>query len=269
MRKGLFTFNLLLIVFIVAGLAYLGRHRVVEVWDNWMSEPAPEPVSFSEIVNEQRALNANAGSEANQNINTASVVTEPTTIPNEFNLALPFTTQAPFANWDYPYQEACEEASALTVHYYYAQKTFSAEIADREILDLVAWEEDILGYYKDTTAEETARVIKEYWGYQRVDVEYDPTIDQIKRHVAAGRPVIIPAAGKQLGNPNFRNGGPLYHMFVVRGYTADTFVTNDVGTRKGENYIYDIDVVMSAMHDWNGGDVDNGRKAIVVVYPND
>lgn len=266
MRKSIFFLNLALLIFILAGLAFLGRHRIVSMWDTWLTEPTPEPVSFSEMVNEQReALNKPL---TNDNTNQVVATPEPEPIPAEFNLAVPFTTQAPHANWDYPYQEACEEASALTVHYYYQEQTFTVDIADREILDLVAWEEEVLGFYEDTTAEETARVMREYWGYQRVDVEYDPTADQIKRHIAAGRPVIIPAAGKQLGNPNFRNGGPLYHMFVVRGYTADTFITNDVGTRKGENYVYDIDVVMTAMHDWNGGDVDNGRQAIVVAYPN-
>jgi len=26
---------------------------------------------------------------------------------------------------------------------------------------------------------------------------------------------------------------------------------------------------MNAMHDWNGGDVLNGKKVVVVVYPNE
>ena len=36
-------------------------------------------------------------------------------IPKTLNLDLPFYTQAPHANWDYPWQEACEEASILLV----------------------------------------------------------------------------------------------------------------------------------------------------------
>jgi hypothetical protein len=206
------------------------------------------------------------------NVNATNANAEPQpepVLPESFNLQVPFTTQAPYANWDLPYQETCEEASALTVHYYYSGKTFTKDIADKEILALVEWEKGYFGDYKDTTAEQTAQFIRAYWGYKRVDVEYNPTIEQIKRHVFAGRPVIVPAAGKQLGNPNFRNGGPLYHMFVVRGWADGQFITNDVGTRKGENYRYDDDVVMNAMHDWNGGDVENGKKAIIVVYPND
>ncbi|MFH1235364.1 MAG: C39 family peptidase, partial [Parcubacteria group bacterium] len=211
--------------------------------------------------------NSNAGVDG---VNATNVNVEPVPVlPASFNLEVPFTTQAPFANWDFPYQEACEEASTITVHYYYQDKTFTKEIADKEILDLVEWENDYFGDYKDTTAEETSEFIKAYWGYDHVDVEYDPTVEQIQRHVYAGRPVIVPAAGKQLGNPNFRNGGPLYHMFVVRGWADGQFITNDVGTRNGENYRYDYNVVMNAMHDWNGGDVNNGQKAIIIVYPND
>jgi len=78
----------------------------------------------------------------------------------------------------------------------------------------------------------------------------------------------VPAAGRELGNPNFTDPGPLYHMLVVRGYTENNFITNDVGTRKGENYQYKYDVLMNAIHDWNGGDVNNGQRVVIVAWPN-
>ena len=77
----------------------------------------------------------------------------------------------------------------------------------------------------------------------------------------------MPAAGRELGNPNFTGEGPLYHMYVIRGYTADTFITNDPGTRNGENYIYAIDVVMNSIGDWNNGDPTNGAKRIFYIEP--
>ncbi|MFA6909457.1 MAG: C39 family peptidase [Patescibacteria group bacterium] len=257
---------LLILVFVLIGgafFAYQHRSGIREYIDELFTEEVPA-VSYS-ALNTTNTSNPSPTNTTNAPQNTNSAPT----IPVTFNLDVPFTTQAPHANWDFPYQEACEEASALTVHYYYEGDTFTPDIADREILDLVEWENDHFGSYKDTTADETAEFIRLYFGYERVDVIANPTVLQIKQFVAAGHPVIVPAAGKQLGNPNFKNGGPLYHMFVVRGYTKDEFITNDVGTRKGENYRYDIDVVMNAMHDWNGGDVDSGRKAVVVVYPND
>jgi|GEM_PF-4413205 len=74
----------------------------------------------------------------------------------EINLEVPFTTQAPYANWDEVHEETCEEASALNVHYYYQGKTFTPDIADQELQDLIAYENDTLGFYKDTTAQQTA-----------------------------------------------------------------------------------------------------------------
>ena len=60
--------------------------------------------------------------------------------------------------------------------------------------------------------------------------------------------------------PNFTPPGPVYHMLVVKGYDAQNFITNDVGTRKGESYTYTKDVIMKNMHDWNAQDIHLGAK---------
>ena len=55
-------------------------------------------------------------------------------------------------------------------------------------------------------------------------------------------------------------------MLVIKGYTKDgRFITNDPGTRRGANYLYDPNIVLNAIHYWNGGDVKNGKKAVIVV----
>jgi hypothetical protein len=177
--------------------------------------------------------------------------------------------QAPHSNWNLPYQETCEEAATLMVHYFYEGKTFTKEIANEEIKNLVAFQEKILGTYKDTTAEETARFISEYWEYDSVRV-VPATIEAIKSEINAGRPVIIPTSGKRLfaGNPYFRNGGPLYHMLVIKGYTKDgKFITNDPGIGRGESYVYKEDLLFDAIHDWNGGKVTEGEKLMIVIDP--
>jgi hypothetical protein len=191
------------------------------------------------------------------------------TLPKEINLAVPFLSQAPKMDWSYPYQEACEEASAIMVDAFYrGQKSFTPDAGDKAILGLVEYEKNLFGYYEDTTAEETAKLIREYFGYKNVLVEPLESMDEVKEMVAKGRPVILPASGKDLGNPNFRNGGPPYHMLVVKGYTADgTWITNDPGTRRGADYIYANDVLWNAVHDWNGGNVRQGAKYMIVVMP--
>ena len=53
----------------------------------------------------------------------------------QFNLAVPFTSQAPHADWELPYQEACEEAALLMAHHFIQGKKgqIAPEQADREI----------------------------------------------------------------------------------------------------------------------------------------
>lgn len=274
MKTRYLVLNSLLLLFIIGSIAFIGRSQIIDLWDSWMTDPLPEPIAYDQIsiVNNTNVEISNTNTVANINSVTEPIALEvepqPLVLPDEINLEVPFTSQAPHANWDLPYQEACEEASAITVHYFYQNLSFTPDVADREILDLVAWQEDNLGFYEDTTAEQTAQFMRDYWGYKKIDVIYDPTINDIKSNLAAGRPVILPAAGQELGNPYFTPPGPIYHMLVVRGYTATQFITNDVGTKRGENFRYDYDVLMKAMHDWNDGDVANGQKVIIVVYPN-
>ena len=94
-----------------------------------------------------------------------------------------------------------------------------------------------------------------------------PTVADLKAYIDAGRPVIVPAAGRELGNPFFSGEGPIYHMLVVRGYTEDTFITNDPGTRHGKNYSYNIDTFMEAIGDWEGHNPASGAKRVIIVTP--
>ena len=117
-----------------------------------------------------------------------------------------------------------------------------------------------------TTAEQTAAVIETYY-YLSPEVILNPTTEDLMTALAAGYPVIIPVAGRLLGNPNFTGEGPLYHVLVIKGYTEKGFITNDPGTRNGADYFYTFDVIMNAIHDWNGGDVLNGQKIMIIVRP--
>lgn len=232
--------------------------------------PAIGGASEKKIEFEDIPVYRNDGGE-NGNINTNELVADENisggSLPAEFNLAVPFTPQAPFAVWDELHEDACEEASVMMIDAFYTNRSFTPQSADDEINAIVNWELPTFGYWLDTTAEETARILREKYGYQNVRVVYDININDIKREVANGHPVILPAAGQMLGNEYFTQPGPLYHMLVVRGWTSDgKIITNDPGTKRGEGYLYDPDVLISAVHDWNGGDVENGRKAMIVVY---
>lgn len=192
---------------------------------------------------------------------------------NYVNLPVAFASQAPFGNWDAVHEEACEEASMIMAEKYFHGGSLSAHLMDQAILDLIAWEE-ANGYHVDLNAEETVVILKSYYSLS-AELETDVSATVIKNILRQGKLVIIPAAGRSLGNPNFTGAGPIYHMLVVRGFDDRTgeFITNDPGTRKGEGYRYKYQVLINAVHDWNpeaGREMTEermgqGRKVIIVV----
>ena len=154
----------------------------------------------------------------------------------------------------------------MAASYINGQSFKDANDADQKLLAIMDFEIKRFGYYEDTTADETAVILREYFGIVLVKVIPNPTVDAIKSDLAQGKTIIVPLAGRQLGNPYYQQPGPLYHMLVIKGYTKNgDFITNDPGTRRGADYIYKPDIIMNAIHDWNGGNVDAGRKVMIVV----
>lgn len=254
MKKRILIITILLIVL---ASFFIYRVKVKNLWFDLAKPPLPVAVEYVEqrgMIDEKRL--------ANNETPMLNVIP-----PTSYNLDVPFTPQAPFANWNETFKEACEEASALMVHYYYQNKTFTPQIATDEILKMVAWQEKNWGGHFDLTATQTAQLIKNYWGYKKVEVIDEPTIDDIKYQVSQQRPVIVPAAGRELDNPYFRTPGPIYHMLVIKGYIDDKFITNDPGTKRGKDYLYDFQTIMNAVHDWNEENILNGEKKIIVIYP--
>ena len=188
-------------------------------------------------------------------------------LPASAQLAVPFQSQAPFADWRLPYREVCEEASAIMAAAFFGKETLSAKQMDARILEAVAWQKRVLGFYHDTDAAQTARILREHLGMSGTVVIYDFTVDDVKRAIVAGNPVIILVAGREIGNPHYAPPPPVYHVLVITGYTGGTFITNDPGTKYGKGYAYEADVLLKASHEWNAQDIDLGRPAIVVVAP--
>lgn len=137
---------------------------------------------------------------------------------------------------------------------------------DSEILRMVDWEIKNWGSHKDLTIKETAQMAKEFYGL-RLTSKYDITIADIKEEVSQNHPVIVPTAGRLLGNPYFRQPGPIYHMLVVIGYSGNNLIVQDIGTRRGEHYQYDQVILFNAIHDWNGSpeNIEQGQKAMLVL----
>lgn len=193
-----------------------------------------------------------------------STVLEQQPLPSSAIIDMPFLVQAPFANWDPLHEDACEEASLIMVKHYLDKSGISdLNQGEKEILDLVDYENQN-GYGQSITLEQLADISKSYFGLKNPRIVKDVTIENIKTEIAKGRPVIIPAAGRILPNPNFKNGGPNYHMLVVKGYSNDYFITNDPGTKNGEDFKYKYEDLVNAIHDWNAENILNGEKAYLV-----
>ncbi|MFA6993398.1 MAG: C39 family peptidase [Patescibacteria group bacterium] len=196
----------------------------------------------------------------------AEVETPPTAgLPATFDQAMAFSRQAPFGQWSNPfYEDACEEASLIM-----AQKFFQGAALDESImkveLDKVApWELEKFGENLSVDTEEVAIMAREYFGLN-AEVSAEVTVEKIKKELVAGNIIILPLTGQDIGNPNYSGAGPLYHMLVVKGYDRDQFITNDPGTRLGKDYKYEYQTLIDATHDWNGGEIYNGEKVMIIV----
>ncbi|MCC2631644.1 MAG: hypothetical protein K0S20_343 [Patescibacteria group bacterium] len=197
-------------------------------------------------------------------VSTATPTQAPTPLPSQVLLEMSFLVQAPGANWDPLHEDACEEASLIMVkHYLDKTKVTGDKEGDQQIIDLVHFGES-KGQGPSITLNQLNDLAKEYYSMKGGVIKKNVTVQNIKEELAAGRPVILPAAGRLLGNPHFSNGGPVYHMLVVKGYDSQGFITNDPGIRQGESYRYSYETIQNAVHDWNPEDISSGEKSYMV-----
>lgn len=188
-------------------------------------------------------------------------------LPDAINLEIPFFPQAPDGDWSLPWQETCEEASVILAYYAATHKSLTKDEFRQEILNLVEWENKTFGDYKHTNIAQTAQILKEYYAFSEFEIVENPAVDQLKNHLAQGHLIIAPFAGRELPNPFYRQPGPLYHMMVLRGYDDKNFIVNDVGTKRGENFIYPYQTLLSAMHEWHDEDIQLGAKKVIILSP--
>ncbi len=170
-------------------------------------------------------------------------------IPTTLELKVAFAQQAPFGNWNEVTQETCEEASMIMVAKYFNNEPLNDAIMEKELEKHLAWQEE-RGYKVDLTAEETVFILREYFGL-KAELSYQVEVNKIKAELFKGNLIIIPAAGRLLKNPNFKQPGPIYHMLVIKGYNHKEFITNDPGTRNGNGFKYPYDRLINAVHDWD------------------
>ncbi|MFA5021453.1 MAG: C39 family peptidase [Patescibacteria group bacterium] len=242
--------------------------------DNQNNQPAPVETSTVSLVN--NSVNTNQAVTSTVPVNKPTSTPSQTTTAKFLDYPVAFATQAPYSNWDALHEEACEEASMTMAEKYVKNEPLTAHIMEQSILNVIKWEGEN-GYKVDLSAQEAVDILAKYFNVKS-QLDNTVTTAEIKKQLQAGNIIIIPAAGRHLGNPNFKAPGPLYHMLVVRGYDDNRgeFITNDPGTRKGEGYRYKYQVLIDAIHNWdhlwdqNGATVTDsqmvqGKKVMIII----
>lgn len=248
-----------------AGIVYFSYKHAKE-----FKEPVPLAIDATELQNQiSTNITINDQNSTGEISNPQIPNTNPTPLiipPAELNLKLTFYSQAPFADWSMPWQEACEEASILLIANSYLQHNWTRTEFNQQILDLVEWEKKRFGQYEHTNVEEMQIMLKEYFQLESI-VHENPTLEDIKKILSKGHLIVAPFGGKILGNPNYTNGGPAYHAMVIKGYTKEgKIITHDVGTRKGEDYVYSWEKINTALHDY-AEPIEEGPKRLIEVLP--
>jgi hypothetical protein len=264
LRNKIITLSILLLV--IAGTGLFGFWK----YGSWGKEPVPLAIDATELQNQISAnITINDQNSTGEISNPQIPNTNPTpliTPPAELNLKLTFYSQAPFADWSMPWQEACEEASILLIANSYGKHNWTRTEFNQQILDLVEWEKKRFGQYEHTNVEEMQAMLKEYFQLES-KVHENPTLEDIKKILSKGHLIVAPFGGKILGNPNYTNGGPAYHAMVIKGYTKEgKIITHDVGTRKGEDYVYSWEKINTALHDY-AEPIEQGPKRLIEVLP--
>lgn len=176
--------------------------------------------------------------------------------PTQVSLAVPYVNEAPDGNWTGPWKNACEEAAIVMVERFYKGQT-AVTVADAKaaLRRLFAVQDDRWGSNANSDAARTAEIANSLSLF-KATVVTEPTLEDIKKELAAKRPVITLHKGFDLGNKNipFLPTGSSYHVLVLIGYdeVSQEFITHDDGDEKaGKGRRYPYSTVMNSMHDYN------------------
>ncbi len=193
-------------------------------------------------------------------------------LPDKHLIQTVFVPQSPEKNWDQPWQDACEEASLLTVDYYYRDIDSSSPQTIRDDLLKMIDFENQQSFSHDMNLDQMTVVAQKYLGYSTKIIKH-PSIEDIKKYLTKDIPVIVPANGKTLyqENKHFKDGGPYYHNLVILGYddNKQKFTVHDVGTQFGAYFKYSYSLLLESIHDFPASnqkeDINNGDKKVLIL----
>jgi hypothetical protein len=177
--------------------------------------------------------------------NSPSASPSPAPIPAAFRNRVPYTPQAPFANWDAAHEHYCTAADLVMVDQFYhgdARDRIPPAEADAKMTSVIAWDRRQWPGVVTFSLTQVALAGKTLFGMQ-------PTIqpvsfEAVQRQVAAGHPVLV--ALMTHGAPGGAAIAPYYgpadvhHVILITGYDAarGLVYANDPGFMQGQSYAY-------------------------------
>jgi hypothetical protein len=143
----------------------------------------------------------------------------------------------------------------LNWYYYLIWKQPNLEEYNKDLLKIKEIEDLVLEWwYKHTSLEDTLKMIIAFqWDNQKVfwEVIENPTIELIKENIFKWNSVIVPLYWKWLSNHLFNNWWPIYHNLVIKGYTEDIFIVNEVWISKWDWYKYKQSELMNNIYNYD------------------
>lgn len=171
------------------------------------------------------------------------------------NINMAYINESPDGSWKGSWKNGCEEAAIAMVDYYY-QGVKSVSISDAMVYmqHLFDAQKTKWGSDANSDAARNLFLIETETAFDARIVD-NPTLEQIKAEVDAGRPVITHHHGFDLKNKNipFLATGSSYHVVVVKGYDEfnKQFIVHDTGdSKEGEDHRYDYTIFMNSLHDY-------------------
>lgn len=263
---------LTVVLFLAGGFIFLYWEAGDYEYEQYMQTTTQVHVSNGQITkNKSQIIDQSFNDQKEQEIEKVAEKEVPKEISTVMSYNVPFAAQAPFGGWDDPrQQDGCEEMSMIMAMHWVNNTPLTLREAYDELMDIVGWEQDTYGYYEDTSATTTAYTIQTYYDHEQVYVIHNPAVEDIISALNRNSVVLAPTDGRLLYNPYFTPPGPDRHMVVITGYdmASQEFITNDPGTRRGENVRYTFTTLMNAIVDYPSGKhekIDSIRKAVIVV----
>jgi len=171
--------------------------------------------------------------------------------------AVPFSSQAPSAQWSDPiYQDGCEEAvMIMAMAWVSGRSSLSKEFVEREIKKLTDFEIQQKNFGLDVSSEGVVDMLREYFHIKSANIVYDVQAEDIVNAIYDQNIVIVPVDGTKLKNPHFTLLGPEKHMILIVGYDPEKkeFITHDPGTRSGKEYRYPEQILFQSIRNYPSG----------------